>query len=96
MSKRYDAMVATGKYKAEDGTEKTSWTRVGAVFEKDGKFSLKIDSLPTSEIDLDGNVRAWTGWVKLFAPQSKGKGQSRRSAAPEPSQGGFEDDIPFN
>ncbi len=35
--------VASGTYKAQDGTQKTIWKNVGKILEKDGKEFMLID-----------------------------------------------------
>lgn len=58
MAKRYD--VCAGQ---KDGkSDKVHWLKCGAVFEKDGRFSLKLDCIPTGE---------WNGWFSLFPPKEK-------------------------
>jgi hypothetical protein len=46
MTDRYDVMTGT-PYTMKDGTEKTRWTKVGAMFPDDnGGFSINLDVLP--------------------------------------------------
>ena len=88
MSKKYDVVASTGTYTGNDGQEKRRYQNVGAVFEKDGKFYLKLTSLVTC--DNDGNV---INFFSLFEP--KKKEQKPAPAQQAPQTGDFDDDIPF-
>ena len=84
MPKKYDVVVGN-KYTNAQGEEKTSWKNIGAVFEKDGKFSIKLESIPVGE---------WNGWASLFEPRPKDS-QPQQSAPQQsaPSKA-FDDDLP--
>ena len=85
MGKRYDVVAATGEYQDRDGNTKVRWVNCGAVFEKDGKFSMKMDSYAVGD-----------GWYKLFVPKPKGSSQPANTPAERSSQpDDFDDDIPF-
>ena len=75
--------VCSGRDYESGGEKKISWTKHGAVFEKDGKFYLKLESFPAPGPD---------GWFfSLFTPKSKS--EKRR---PEPARDdGPDDPIPF-
>lgn len=61
MAVKYEVLAATGTYQ-KDGQEKTRWTKIGIVIEKDAsKMSLKLESIPT----------AWDGWAILSPPKTK-------------------------
>lgn len=81
MAKKYDVVAGNGEYQDRDGNTKVRWQNCGAVFEKDGKLSLKLECLPIGK-DFDG-------WLKLFEPKQ------RQNAQPRQSQDDFNDDIPF-
>lgn len=89
MSSRYD--VCTGRrYTNSAGEEKTAWTRIGTMFDKDGRKSIKLDALPLP--NEKGDV-----WLSLFEQRDPGEkaekpagGGSRR-----PAPGPIDDDIPF-
>ena len=78
MGKRYDVVSAGGEYQ-KDGQTKVRWINHGAVFEKDGKFSMKLDS-----IAVGGE-----GWYKLFEPKK------RQQSNPAPPRDDFDDSLPF-
>lgn len=78
MAKVYD--VCAGQ---KDGkSEKVRWLKVGAVFEKDGRLSMKLDSIPAGE---------WNGWLSLFEPKPKDDAPSRTNFG----QNDPDDSIPF-
>jgi hypothetical protein len=60
---KYDAVCVTGTYTDRNGQEKAQWTTVGRVIEKDGKLSLKLDTIPVG----------FDGWIKFFEPKEKTK-----------------------
>lgn len=97
MAVKYDLMVANGSY-TQAGEKKTSWIKIGRVMQKDnGKFVMKLDSIPTSCTNLDGQQVAWDGWVQMFEPRpredqdSQPQGVSQGQVVPNE----FDDDIPF-
>ena len=47
--------------------DKPYWFKIGAVFEYDGKLSLKLDALPIP--NKDGEV-----WLNLYEPREGGQG----------------------
>ena len=67
MSKKvFDVVHGNGTYKAQDGSEKTRWQNVGAVFKSDkGNFSMKLDAVPTRRNE-EGEL-----WLNLFVPQDR-------------------------
>lgn len=95
MGKKYDVVV-TEKYTDKNGEEKNSFTNIGVVLEKDGKFYLKLKMIPVG----------WDGFASLYVPKPRdgqqGGGQ-RRQPAQQPTQApvrqgnfdDFDDDIPF-
>ena len=92
MAKVFNLRAPTGKYKDEQGEERTRWVQIGVVFEKDGRLSGKMESIPVG----------WDGWFSLLPPQdndgeSRPQGGQRRSApaksAPASTGGGFDDDL---
>lgn len=89
MAKVYDVIAMTGEYKDKDGNMKKSWTRCGAIFEKDGKQSLKMDAHAV------GN----DGWYILREPQQREQ-QAPRNSEPVNAGQAVDDfgdsDIPFN
>ena len=95
MAVKYELMVPSGKY-TKDGEQKTRWLKVGAVFGTDRGPSIKLDCVPTSVVDRDGNTVAWDGWLKCFEPRPRGQSPSQpaQNSAP-PETGDFDDDIPF-
>ena len=86
MSVVYDAIVKTGSYKAQDGTEKNKWTKIGVVMRtKQGGLALKLDTIPTN-----GD---WNGWVSFSEPKAKDSQPAQQSAqAPADTAN---DDVPF-
>lgn len=83
--KRYDVVAATSTYTDREGNEKKRWITCGAVFEKEGRLSLKLECVPVGE---------WNGFFSLFEPRPLGQ-QAPTPKADEPPP--FEDDrIPFD
>ncbi len=62
-SKRFDLMQA----KEVPGRDKPVWIRHGVAFDKDGKVSIKLESIPLP--NKDGEI-----WLKLFEPREGGQG----------------------
>jgi hypothetical protein len=94
MSKVFDVVHANGKYKGQDGTEKTRWQNVGVVFKSEkGAYTLKLDAVPTRRNE-EGEL-----WMNLFVPQAKGEQKApvqqgfRNETKPDLNDG-FGDDIP--
>ena len=84
MAVKYDLMVANGSYQKE-GETKTSWLKIGRVMSKQsGGFVMKLDALPTSVQDRDGNSVAWDGWVQMFEPRPR-EGHQAQEPAPAPA-----------
>ena len=84
-------VAACGQYTTSDGEEKTRWTTLGALFEKDnGNMSLKLDSIP---VGTD-----WDGWASVFPDDEEDKpkkGKARRSTRRSAPSDEPDDDIPF-
>lgn len=86
MPKVYDVVTAR-RYTDRNGEEKTAYTNIGAVFEKNGKLSMKLSTAPIG----------WDGWAQLYVPKPK-DGTSNQSVSNknEVQTDQFEDDeIPF-
>ena len=89
MSLAFEVMAAVGTYTV-GGEEKTRWQRCGAVFEKDGRLSIKLDAVPV------GNE--WNGWLSCFPPKEREAPQSGAKSYAKASRGSpsFDDmDTPF-
>jgi len=71
MSKRFSVVQA----KEVPGREKPVWLRHGVAFEKDGKISVKLETLPLP--NKEGEV-----WLKLFDDEKKDGGDSGGGQAP--------------
>lgn len=96
MAIKYELMVPSSQYQ-KDGETKTRWLKVGAVFMGERGPSIKLDCVPTSVVDRDGNTVAWDGWLKCLEPrqrEQRPQPQAPQQAAPTQT-GGFDDDIPF-
>ncbi len=92
MSDTYILKGSTGTYQNKAGETKKKWVTVGTLYNRDGRWSVKIDALPAS---------GWDGWLSAFEPQQEGEFNSRQSSQPtrrgKPS-GDFSDmqnDVPF-
>ena len=97
-SKIYDVVHGNGTYKAADGSEKTRWQNVGAVFKSDkGNISMKLDSIPTRRNE-QGEL-----WINLFVPQDREAKPVQTASEPAPTSYGFrenpppptDEDVPF-
>lgn len=80
MPARYDVMSGR-KYTAKDGTEKTSWSRVGVAFQaRDGvSLNVQLDAIP-----LDG---------RLYITPPRERSERAPREEPPPSDG--HDELPF-
>ena len=105
MNKRYNVVQA----KSSPNQDKTFWHKHGVAFEKEGKISIKLESLPIP--NAEGDI-----WLKLFDADDKPAGTGAAAnymadnaggqapwptktaqptdAAPD-SLGGIDDEIPF-
>jgi len=92
MAVKYDLMVPNGTYQ-KDGQQKTSWLKIGRIMEKNnGGFVMKLDSIPVSQVDQDGNEVAFNGWVNMFEPRPREGQNAQRQAPPEDD---FDQQVPF-
>jgi hypothetical protein len=76
----YELIASAGKYTNKEGQEKNRWVVCGKVFEKDGKQSVKIDSLPVP----------FDGWLMMREPMPRDNAPAKQAAKPT---GGFADDL---
>lgn len=81
MAKRWDVVATVGTYTDRDGNEKRRYQNCGAVFEKDGKLSLKLEAIPVGD---------WNGWFNLYEPHTEARPAQER--APQ-AQGESDDDF---
>ena len=74
MTKFYgDLMFSTGEYTNKDGETKKRWSKAGAVFNNNGKLSIKFEAMPA-----DPN---WSGWMSIF-PDNRNSQQSQKDVVP--------------
>ena len=88
MPKKYDVVAITGEYTDRQGNTKKRYLNCGAIFEKDGKFSLKLEALPVGS----------DGWFGLYPPKSSQEtAQQGVQQAKQAIDDGFEpdQDLPF-
>jgi hypothetical protein len=94
MALKFDAMVKAGSYTDNQGSEKTRWLKVGAVFENEKGLYMKLEALPVG-------VPEWNGFISFFEPKPR-DGQAARRPQQQPAKrpaAGFDDmddDIPFS
>jgi hypothetical protein len=70
MKKTHDAVYAGEKYTAHDGSEKTRYVNVGALFRRDdGSLTCKLESIPVG----------FSGWLNFYEPKPKDGGQRPQS-----------------
>ena len=79
MGIRYELKIANGTYQ-KDGETKTSWLRVGAVFEKNGRLSMKLDCIPLTSLDSQNNQTSFNGWIQLFEPRPREQSPKQATA----------------
>jgi len=88
MSKKFDIVAVTGKYKDRDGNEKSRYLNIGAVIETQNGLSIKLEAVPVG----------WDGWAYLNEPKPREDAPARQSTARAParqqSSNDF-DDPPF-
>ena len=77
-------IVSGRKYTDRNGQEKTQWTNVGTLIEKDGKQYVKLKAYPLP--NEKGEV-----FLSVFEPRE----QSDGNRGGNQSGGGLEDSIPF-
>lgn len=92
MGVKYELMVPTGKYQS-GGEEKTRWLKVGVVLAGERGPSIKLECIPTSVVDRNGNTVAWDGWLRCFEPRQRESRPATTGSAPQSKD--FDDDIPF-
>lgn len=61
MSKKFDIVAVTGKYKDRDGNEKSRYLNIGAVIETQNGLSIKLEAVPVG----------WDGWAYLNEPKPR-------------------------
>lgn len=84
MTKKYDVVAVTGKYQAQDGSEKNRYLNIGAVISTKNGFMLKLEAVPVG----------WDGWAYLNEPKARDE-QPARAAKPAPKIDDVDGDIPF-
>ena len=80
--------VVVGRKYTVNGEEKTQWTNIGRIIEKDGKQSIKLDVIPIN----------WDGFASLFDPKPKegsGKASGKPVNATKQIADTDDDGIPF-
>jgi len=86
MAKKFDVVAKV----QVDGQDKARWVNCGAVFEKEGRLSLKLESLPVGP--------GWNGWLSLFEPKDRDQAAPKKQEVPKPGPPkveDFDDAIPF-
>ena len=90
MTVKYELMVGNGTYQKE-GETKTNWLKVGRIMETSRqRLMVKLDCLPTTVTDKQGNNVPWEGWINVFPPR-----ESRPAPRSAPPADEFSDDIGF-
>ena len=88
MKKIQDAVYAGEKYTDNSGNEKTRYTNVGVLFQRDdGSFTMKLEAIPVG----------FSGWINFYEPKPKEGEQSQRQDRSRPQRQGQQqiDDDPF-
>ena len=68
--KKFDAVYSGEKYTNGQGEEKTRYSNIGVVFERDdGSLSLKLESIPVN----------FSGWVNFYVPKDDNERQAGRA-----------------
>jgi len=78
----HDLCARGETYTDRDGNEKSRWVKCGVIIEKDGRLSVKIESLPV----------AFDGWLSAFEPKEKQPARPARQSRAAELDG---EDIPF-
>jgi hypothetical protein len=94
MPVKYELMVPSGQY-PKDGETKTRWLKVGVEFTSDKGPSIKLDCVPTSIVDRDGNTVAWDGWLNCFEPRPRDSAPRQAPQQAPEATGDFDGDVPF-
>lgn len=92
MDGRYDLVVPR-----PGSNGKTFWQKLGALWIKDGKISIKLDAVPVGLVSGPNNSEVpFGGWIKVFEAKDNSGGGSRSGGS---SGGGKttvdDDDIPY-
>ena len=89
----YEVTHGNGTYKAQDGSEKTRWQRIGTVFQSDkGNVTMKLEPSPTRR-NAEGER-----WDNQYVPKTREDhphAQGFTDQPPAVAHGVGNDDIPF-
>lgn len=94
MKKTHDAVYAGEKYTDNNGNEKTRYTNVGVLLQRDdGSMTMKLEAIPVG----------FNGWINFYEPKPKeGEAPKQERARPQrqaqaPADDFVDDlrDVPF-
>lgn len=93
MKKTHDAVYAGEKYTDNNGNEKTRYTNVGVLLQRDdGSMTMKLEAIPVG----------FNGWINFYEPKPKeGEAPKQERARPQRQSSApahddpFGDDVPF-
>ena len=92
MKKTHDAVYAGEKYTDNNGNEKTRYTNVGVLLQRDdGSMTMKLEAIPVG----------FNGWINFYEPKPK-EGEAPKQERDRPQRqaqapvNDFDDtEIPF-
>ena len=93
LKRTHDAVYAGEKYTDREGNEKTRYTNLGSLFQReDGSLCAKLDSIPVG----------FSGWVNFYEPKDRaeqgkdsGRQQRPQRTATSTADDFADDEIPF-
>ena len=93
MKKKYDLAVKTETYTNKNGEQKNVWKNIGAVFQTDNGFSMKIEKT-FNPAGVPGDPESGSIWVSMFEPKQPQAVPQGKSQYQQPTET-INDDIPF-
>lgn len=85
MSKKYEVVAVTGKYKDSSGQEKNRYQNIGVVFDTPNGPRLKLEAIPIG----------WDGWAYLNDPKPREQDRPPPVRQQPARTDEFGDPIPF-
>lgn len=86
MKKTHDAVYAGEKYTDNNGNEKTRYTNVGVLLQRDdGSMTMKLEAIPVG----------FNGWINFYEPKPK-EGEAPKQERARPQRQAATTDAPFD
>lgn len=86
MKKTHDAVYAGEKYTDNNSNEKTRYTNVGVLLQRDdGSMTMKLEAIPVG----------FNGWINFYEPKPK-EGEAPKQERARPQRQASAADVPFD